>query len=70
MSSPKRHPRVGKIGQRLHAQWSKSTIHEALLDLWMESNSLDCHPDDLTERQWTEYAVDIERRSRLKQGLS
>ena len=62
----KRHPQVGRVGQRLHARWSKSTIHEALLDLWMESHGLDCHPNDLTEHQWAEYEADIERRSRLR----
>lgn len=70
MSRLKRRPCVGRGGQLLHERWSKSTIHEALLDLWMESKGLDCHPDDLTERQWAEYAEDIESRSLLKQGSS
>lgn len=70
MSGLKRRASVGKKGSALHERWSKATIHEALLDLWMESNGKDCSPDDLTDEEWAEYASDVERRSSLRQGRS
>jgi hypothetical protein len=68
MPGLKRQPRVGKQGRRLHEKWSKSTIHEALLDMWMETNGRDVSPDDMTDAEWEEYEADIERRSALRQG--
>jgi hypothetical protein len=70
MPGLKRRASVGKVGLRLHAKWSKSTIHEALLDIWMESNGKDVSPDDLTEGEWEEYEADVERRSLLRRGLA
>jgi hypothetical protein len=70
MSGLKRRPSVGKFGQSLHDRWSKATIHEALLDFWMESEGKYCSPDDLTAEDWAAYQSDVERRSSLLQGTS
>ncbi len=54
-------------GRLLHEKLSKSTIHEALLDLWLEHNGLDVHPSDMTPEEWAEYEADVRRRSEARQ---
>ena len=68
MSGLKRNPNIGKMGRRLHEKWSKATIHEACLDMWMETNCHDCHPDDMSDEDWSAYEEEVERRSALRQG--
>lgn len=52
----------------LHRKWSKATIHEALLDLWLEAHALDIHPNQMSDEQNEEYRSDVERRAALRQG--
>jgi len=66
MPGRKRSPNIGEKGWRLHEKWSKATIHEALLDMWMETNGRDVSPDDMTDDEWKEYKADVERRSALR----
>ena len=60
----KRPPSLGSRAlSELHGKWSKSVIHEALVDLWLESQGLDMHPADLSPQQLSDYEKDVERRS-------
>ncbi len=67
MGTRKRWPALPKAVYRMHEQWSKATIHEALLDLWMETNGIDVHPSDLTEQQLNDYAECVKTRSESMQ---
>lgn len=51
-----------------HERTSKSTLHEALLDLWLENSGLDIHPDDLTPEQLEAYRQDVERRAHIRRS--
>jgi hypothetical protein len=56
----------------LHEKFSKATLHEALLDLWMEHEGLtSTHPGDLTDEQWAKFHEMVAFRSdaRRRQGL-
>lgn len=66
MPGLKRQPNIGKTGRHLHERWSKSTLHEALLDMWMETNAKDCSPDEMTDEEWRSYEQEVERRSGLR----
>lgn len=65
MGQAKRYPTLPK--QAKHGDLSKSTIHEALLDLWMEHTGRDTHPANLTDKDWREYHAMIEERSAARQ---
>ncbi len=70
MGTTKRQPVLPREAARLHEMLSKSTLHEALLDLWLEHTGRDVHPDSLGEDDWVEYLDDVRRRSeaRRRQG--
>lgn len=66
MGHSKRWPVLPK--QARHSDLSKSTIHEALLDLWMEfAGKGDRHPSEFTDADWREYHAMIEERSAARQ---
>lgn len=67
MGNLKRKPAIGCRARKMHEAWSKATIHEALLDMWMEAHGKDCSPDDMTDDDWQAYVRDVERRSKLRQ---
>lgn len=63
----KRFAELPTLLQAFHNNVSKATLHEALLDLWLEHNGLDIHPANLTEAQRISYREDVKRRSKLRQ---
>jgi len=69
----KRQPALPKLLRDFHATASKATLHEALLDLWLEHNSDkigDVHPVELSQDVWAIYIADVLRRAeaRRRQG--
>jgi len=70
VSSPGRTKRSAALGHQrlyvLHSSWSKSTLHEALLDLWMEVRGLDAHPSELSDADLRSYEADVNVRSQAK----
>ena len=62
----KRAPAIPRAALRLHSLWSKATIHEALLDLWLESECIDVAIDDVDAATLERYAADVERRANLR----
>ena len=61
----KRTPALSKSLLLLHEKFSKALLHEALLDLWLETNGYDIHPDLMSEKMLSDYEKDIINRSEL-----
>lgn len=60
----RRAPKVPPYALAIGVAYTKAQLLEALVDLWLQFNGHDVHPDDVSDEEWSKLFTEVGNRSR------